>query len=299
MDSVAGMRILVRVVDAGSFSAAARHLGVAPSSVSRQINELEEDLGAILFARTTRKLSLTEAGQLYYERASGIINDVDEAKLALSQLGSPSGILRVTVPSGIGRELVVSAVPAFLDEYPAIKIVLSMTDQMVDIVDAGIDVAIRVGRQQDSSFKARKIGESKRIVCASPEYLKKTGIPKTPADLEQHNCVTWRDHPGHNTWAFRGPEGVSKVRVSGSFFAKSADAIVAATVAGLGLSLLPDWNMGIELRQKQLCAVLTDYEASPAASPVYAVHAHQRYVPPKIRTFIDFLIETFAQARYS
>ena len=299
MDSVAGMRILVRVVDSGSFSAAARHLGVAPSSVSRQINELEEDLGAILFARTTRKLNLTEAGQLYYERASSIINDVDEAKLALSQLGSPSGILRVTVPSGIGRELVVSAVPAFLDEYPAIKIVLSMTDQMVDIVDAGIDVAIRVGRQQDSSFKARKIGESKRIVCASPEYLKKAGIPKTPADLEQHNCVTWRDHPGHNTWAFRGPEGVSKVRVSGSFFAKSADAIVAATVAGLGLSLLPDWNMGIELRQKQLCAVLTDYEASPAASPVYAVHAHQRYVPPKIRTFIDFLIETFAQARYS
>ena len=299
MDSVAGMRILVRVVDSGSFSAAARHLGVAPSSVSRQINELEVDLGAILFVRTTRKLNLTEAGQLYYERASSIINDVDEAKLALSQLGSPSGILRVTVPSGIGRELVVSAVPAFLDEYPAIKIVLSMTDQLVDIVDAGIDVAIRVGRQQDSSFKARKIGESKRVVCASPEYLKKAGIPKTPADLEHHNCVTWRDHPGHNTWAFRGPAGISKVRVSGSFFAKSADALVAATVAGLGLSLLPDWNMGIELRQKQLCAVLTDYEASPAASPVYAVHAHQRYVPPKIRAFIDFLVETFAQARYS
>ena len=299
MDSVAGMRILVRVVDSGSFSAAARHLGVAPSSVSRQINELEEDLGAILFARTTRKLNLTEAGQLYYERASSIINDVDEAKLALSPLGSPSGILRVKVPSGIGRELVVSAVPAFLNEYPAIKIVLSMTDQMVDIIDAGIDVAIRVGRQQDSSFKARKIGESKRVVCASPEYLKNAGIPRTPADLEQHNCVTWRDHPGHNTWSFRGPDGISKVRVSGSFFAKSADALVAATVAGLGLSLLPDWNMGIELRQKQLCAVLTDYEASPAASPVDAVHAHQRYVPPKIRAFIDFLVETFAQARYS
>ncbi len=298
MDSVAGMRILVRVVDSGNFSAAARRLGVAPSSVSRQINELEEDLGARLFARTTRKLNLTEAGRLYYERATSIINDVDEAKLALSQLGSPSGILRITVPSGIGRELVASAVPAFLNRYPAIKIVLSMTDQMLDIVDAGIDVAIRVGRLQDSSFKARKIGESKRVVCASPEYLKKAGIPRTPADLERHNCVTWRDHPGHNTWVFRGPDGVSKVRVSGSFFAKSADALVAATVAGLGLSLLPDWNMGIELRQKQLCAVLADYEASPAASPVYAVHAHQRYVPPKIRTFIDFLIETFTQARY-
>jgi DNA-binding transcriptional LysR family regulator len=299
MDSIAGMRILVRVVESGSFSAAARRLGVAPSSVSRQINELEEDLGARLFARTTRKLSLTEAGQLYFERASSIINDVEEAKLALSQLGAPSGILRVTVPSGIGRELVASAVPAFLDRYPAIKIVLSMTDRMLDLVDAGIDVAIRVGRQQDSSFKARKIGESLRVVCASPEYLKKAGIPKTPADLEQHNCVTWRDHPGHNIWTFRGPEGVTKVRASGNFFAQSADALVAATVAGLGLSLLPDWNMAIELRQQQLCAVLTDYEASPAASPIYAVHAHQRHVPPKIRAFIDFLIEGFAESRYS
>ncbi len=299
MDSVAGMRILARVVESGSFSAAARQLGVAPSSVSRQINELEEDLGARLFARTTRKLSLTEAGHLYYERASGIINDVDEARLALSQLGAPSGILRVTVPSGIGRELVVSAVPAFLDKYPAIKIVLSMTDRMVDIVDAGIDVAIRVWRQQDSSFKARKIGESKRVVCASPDYLKKAGIPKTPADLESHNCITWRDHPGHNSWAFRGPDGACKVRVSGSFFAKNADAIVAATVAGLGLSLLPDCNMGTELRQKQLRVVLEDYDAIPATSPVYAVHAHQRHVPPKIRVFIDFLIESFAKARYS
>ena len=299
MDSVAGMRILVRVVESGSFSAAARQIGVAPSSVSRQINELEEDLGVRLFVRTTRKLSLTEAGQLYYERATSIINDVDEAKLALAQLGAPSGILRITVPSGIGRDLVASAVPAFLDKYPAIKIVLSMTDQVLDIVDAGIDVAIRVGRLQDSSFKARKIGESTRIVCASPEYLKKAGIPRKPADLEQHNCITWRDHPGHNIWTFRGPDGISKVRASGSFFARSADALVAATVAGLGLSLLPNWNMGIELRQKQLCAVLTDYDASPAASPVYAVHAHQRHVPPKIRVFIDFLIETFAKLRYS
>ena len=299
MDSIAGMRILVRVVDSGSFSAAARQLGVAPSSVSRQINELEEDLGARLFARTTRKLSLTEAGQLYHDRARSIIDEVNEAKLALSQLDSPSGILRVTVPSGIGRELVGSVVPAFLEKYPAIKIVLSMTDRMVDIIDAGIDVAIRVGRQRDSSFKARKIGESKRVVCASPAYLKMAGTPKAPGDLESHNCITWRDHPGHNVWTFRGPDGVSTVRATGSFFAKNADAIVAATVAGVGLSLLPDWNMGIELRQKQLRPVLTDYQASPAASPVYAVHAHQRHVPPKIRVFIDFLIESFAKARYS
>ena len=298
MDSIGGMRILVRVVDSGSFSAAARQLGVAPSSVSRQINELEEDLGARLFTRTTRKLSLTEAGHLFYNRASRIINDVDETKLALSQLGSPSGILRVTVPSGIGREVVMSAIPGFLEKYPAIKIVWSMTDRTVDIVDDAIDVAIRVGRQRDSGFKARMIGESRRVVCASPAYLKKAGIPETPSDLERHNCLTWRDHPGYNLWTFRGPEGLSKVRATGGFFARSADALVAATVAGLGVSLLPDWNMGIELRQKQLRVVLADYEARPAFAPIYAVHAHHRHVPPKIRVFIDFLAESFAKARY-
>ena len=299
MDSVAGMRIFVRVVDSGSFSAAGRQLGVAPSSVSRQINELEEDLGARLFHRTTRKLSLTEAGHLYYERAARVIMEVDEARLAVSQLGAATGILRVTVPSGIGRELVASAIPVFLEQYPGVRIVLSMTDQIVDLVEGEIDVAIRVGQLRDSSLKARKIGESRRVVCASPYYLKKTGAPKTPAVLEHHNCITWRDHPGHNIWKFRGKEGTSEVRVSGSFFSRSADALASAAVAGLGLILLPDWNIGIELRQKQLKVVLADYEAIPKISPVWAVHSHQRHVPPKIRAFIDFLVQRFRDAKYS
>ncbi len=299
MDSVSGMRILVRVAEAGSFSAAARQLGVAPSSVSRQINDLEDDLGAVLFARTTRKLSLTEAGQLYYERVIGIIHDVDEARLALSELGAPSGILRVTAPTGIGRELVATALPAFLDKYPAIRIVFTMTDRIVDIVDAGIDVAIRPGRQRDSSFKARKIGESRRILCGSPAYLRKAGVPTAPEDLERHNCLTWRDHPGHNVWSFRGADGTAKVRATGTFFAQSADALVAAAAAGLGLCLLPDWNMAQELRSQELRPVLTDYEPVPAAVPVYAIHGHQRHVPPKIRAFIDFLSETFSALRVS
>jgi DNA-binding transcriptional LysR family regulator len=299
MDSVAGMRIFARVVDSGSFSAAGRQLGVAPSSVSRQINELEEELGARLFHRTTRKLSLTEAGHLYYERAARVIMDVDEARLAVSQLGAATGILRITVPSGIGRELVASAIPAFLEQYPGVRVVLSMTDLNVDLVEGEIDVAIRVGQLRDSSLKVRKIGESRRVVCASPHYLKKAGTPKTPADLAHHNCITWRDHPGHNIWRFRGKDGTSEVRVSGSFFSRSADALAAAAMAGLGLILLPDWNIGIELRQKQLKVVLADYEAIPKISPVWAVHSHQRHVPPKIRAFIDFLVERFRDARYS
>ncbi|MEE8343197.1 MAG: LysR substrate-binding domain-containing protein, partial [Gammaproteobacteria bacterium] len=131
------------------------------------------------------------------------------------------------------------------------------------------------------------------------QYLKKAGAPKTPADLAHHNCITWRDHPGHNIWKFRGKDGTSEVRVTGSFFSRSADALAAAAVAGLGPILLPDWNIGIELRQKQLKIVLTDYEAVPKISPVWAVHSHQRHVPPKIRAFIDFLVERFRDARYS
>ena len=294
MDTLAAIRVFVRVVDVGSFSAASRHLDVSPSSVSRQINDLEDYLGARLFARTTRKLSVTEAGQLYYERATQIINELDEAKLALAHLDSPSGILRVTMPSAIGRELIVSAMPAFLDEYPSVRVVFSMTDEIEDLVESGIDVGIRVGRQRDSTLTARKIGESQRVVCASPAYLSCAGTPQKPQDLENHDCITWREHPGHNTWPFRGPDGVIKVRATGRFFARDSAALVAAAVAGLGLTLLPDWTLGIELRSKQLEVVLRDYEAIPSASPIYAVHAHARHVPPKIRAFIDFLSTRFA-----
>ena len=299
MDSVAGMRIFVRVVDAGSFSAAGRQLGVAPSSVSRQISGLEYELGARLFHRTTRKLSLTEPGELYYERAAQIILDLDEAKLAVSELGSPSGILRVSVPSGVGREVIISAMPAFLARYPGIKVVMSMTDDVVDVIANRIDVGVRIGQLGDSSLKARKIGESQRIVCASPAYLKREGTPRRPEDLEKHSCITRRSHPGHNLWKFHGENRMREIRATGNFYARSADALAAAAVARLGLILLPDWNIGHELRQKQLKRVLTRYDAVPRTSPVWAVHTHQRHVPPKIRMFIDFLVERFGAAKYS
>ncbi len=299
MESLNSMRAFVRVVDGGSFSEVARQTGVAPSSVSRQINDLEDELGVRLFHRSTRSLSLTEAGELYYERAARIAHDVDEAKLAVSELGSPSGILRVAVPSGVGRELVISTIPAFLARHAGIQIVMSMTDDVVDAIVRRIDVAIRVGELSDSSLRARKIGESPRIVCASPRYLKKAGTPRRPSDLENHPCITWRAHPGHNLWKFRGDDGLTTVRATGNFYAKNADAIASAAVAGLGFCLLPDWNIAHELRHKQLTRVLKRFDAVPAASPVWAVHTHQRHVPPKIRAFIDFLVERFAAVKYS
>ncbi|MEZ5935425.1 MAG: LysR family transcriptional regulator [Alphaproteobacteria bacterium] len=290
MDVYGAMRTFRQVVASEGFAAAARQLGRATSSVSRQIAELENELGVRLFHRTTRQLSLTEAGQIYHERAVRILDEVDEARLAVaSEEAEPSGVLRVAMPTAIGREIVALALPGFLARHPAVRVVLSMSDLLVDMVDARVDVAIRVGRQKDSALIARKIGESRRVVCASPAYLEQAGTPKRPADLEHHNCLTFRDHPGHNIWSFLGPEGTEELRVSGNLFARSADALAAGAVAGLGLILLPDWNIGIELRSHRLRAVLADYEVVPAASPIYAVYPPSPYVPPKVRAFVDFL----------
>ncbi len=289
------MRIFARVVEAGSFSAAGRQLGVAPSSVSRQIGDLEDELGARLFHRTTRKLSLTEAGRLYYERAVRILVQVDEAKLAVSQTdGSPTGILRLAAPASVGRLHIVPALPAFQERFPAVQVVLSVTDSLVDLVDGGFDLAVRVGRQRDSSLIAKKIGSARRFVSASPTYLERAGVPKAPADLLAHNCLTFRSHPGSNPWRFRGPRGTSEVRVSGSLFVNDGDALCAAAVAGLGLILVPEWLTGIEIGRGRLREVLPEYRCVPEVTPLYAVYPHQRYLPPKVRAFVDFLADRFA-----
>ncbi|MEZ5936274.1 MAG: substrate binding domain-containing protein, partial [Alphaproteobacteria bacterium] len=225
-------------------------------------------------------------------RAVRILDEVDEAHLAVaSEEAEPSGVLRVAMPTAVGREIVALALPGFLARYPAVRVVLSMSDLLVDMVDARIDVAIRVGRQKDSALIARKIGESRRVVCASPAYLEQAGTPKRPADLLEHNCLTFRDHPGHNVWTFRGPDGIEAIRVTGNMFVKSADALAAGAAGGLGLVLLPDWNIGVELRAGRLLPLLDGYDVEPPSSPIYAVYPPSPHLPAKVRVFIDFLTQ--------
>ena len=296
MDSVVGMRVFARVVEAGNFSAAARQRGVAPSSVSRQIGELEDELGVRLFQRTTRKLSLTEAGELYFGRARRILVDVDEANIAVSQIsGAPSGILRLTVAAGIGRMHLAPLLPEFHEKFPAVKIGLSLSDRIVDLVAEGFDLAIRVGWQRDSSLVARKIKSSRRVVCASPAYLERMGEPKAPAELKDHNCLTFRAQPGSNVWTFRGADGKIEVRASGSLFSDTADALPAAAVAGLGVILAPSWLIECDLAEGRLKEVLPDYRVVPDAMPICAVYPQQRHLAPKVRVFIDFLVEHFRE----
>jgi DNA-binding transcriptional LysR family regulator len=292
MERLSHLRVFARSVEVGSFSAVGRQIGMAPSSVSRHVNELEEELGVRLFHRTTRRLSPTEAGTLLYERAQRILTDYDEAKLAVTQLdGTASGILRITMPIAIGRQLTTAILPDFMTRYPSIKLVMTMTDRLIDLVERGIDVAIRVGRQPDSTLIARQLGVSRRLLCAAPSYLRRAGEPRSPHDLSDHACLTFREHPGSNLWTFEKDGKPLEARVTGDIFAPSADALVAAAVAGLGIILSPDWNMRAELDEGKLVEILTDYAAIPTESPIYAVYPHQRYLPPKVRAFIDFLIE--------
>ncbi len=295
METVVGLRIFARVVEAGSFSEAGRQLGVAPSSVSRQINELEDSLGALLFQRTTRKLSLTEAGELYYERATSIVTDIDEAKLAVSQLdGTPTGILRLNVPGSLSRRYIVPTLVAFQEKFPGVEIVLLASDQVMDMVEHRIDLTIRLGALSDSSLVARKIGSGRRVVCASTAYLKKAGHPKSPDDLADHNCLTFRSNPGSNVWKFKNIKSViSAVRVSGNLYANDGESLVAAAVEGHGIILVPEWLVNCELREGTLQELLTNYSLIPKETPMYALYPRQRHLPPKVRAFIDFLVEHF------
>lgn len=295
MDSIAAMRVFARVVESGSFSAVGRQLGMAPSSVSRQVGDLEQDLGARLFHRTTRKLSLTEAGRLYHARATRILVEVEEARLAVAQIdGTPSGVLRLTVPAGLGPPHIAPALAEFHRRFPAVKVCLSVTDRLIDLVEEGFDLAVRIGGQRDSSLIARKIASGRRLLAGSPAYLKSAGRPKLPDDLVGHNCLTFRLHPGRSAWAFRGSKGTSEVRVSGSLLADSAETLCAAAVAGLGLVLVPEWLIEEELRDGRLRPVLSDFPPVPASTPLYAVYPHQRHLPPKVRACVDFLAERFA-----
>ncbi|MCZ6565324.1 MAG: LysR family transcriptional regulator [Gammaproteobacteria bacterium] len=294
MENIESLRAFVRVVEVGSFSEAGRQLDMAPSSVSRQINEIEETIGARLFHRTTRKLSLTEAGRTYHERIVQILQDLDEAGLAVSQLdGSPSGVLRITAPAGLNRRHIIPAVAEFREKYPAVKVMLLVTDQYLDIVDEGLDLAIRIGQLSDSSLVVKKIADARRVVCASPKYLKVKGIPKVPENLLGHSCINFGSHYRSYVWTFKSGKGKKAIKVSGSLVVDDGESLVAAAVSGQGIIAVPHWLVGGELKQGLLKEILTEHPLVPQDSPIYVVYPHHRHLPPKVRFFIDFIANKF------
>ncbi|NNL06464.1 MAG: LysR family transcriptional regulator [Gammaproteobacteria bacterium] len=289
MDVMQSMAVFRRVAEAGSFSAVARETAMSQSSVSKHIAALEERLGTKLLNRSTRQLNLTEAGKEYYHYCVRILNDFQEAEASVGK-GKilPTGTLRLSSTAPFGRKFIIPMLGDFLNKYPDINIDYLMEDRYIDLVKQGVDLAIRVGPLQDSSLIARKIGSSRRIVVANSAYLIKHGFPKTPADLAKHECLIYSLLKSPRDWFFSSTQhGDESVRVSGRFKASSQEALVEAALSGLGIAILCDWHAEEHLQRGRLTLLLKNYALSPY--DINAVYPERRFVPQKVKRFIDHL----------
>ena len=282
------MRILVEVVDRGSFSAAALRLGRTKQLVSRRIMELEARLGVQLLMRTTRKLTPTELGHDYVERARRILAEVEDANQTIaSHVEMPRGTLRLTAPLTFGQTHLSQILTGFLSLYPGVKIDLDMTDRPVDIVAEGYDLAVRIGILPDSTLIARRLTSVHMVICAAPEYLDRFGVPETIRDLKSHNCLEYR-HSRGTTWPVSISGRLEHISVSGAYRANNGDVLRDAAVAGLGLTQLPTFIVQRDLDERRLVTILDDYAPPPTAAHV--VHPAHRQNSRLVRAFTDYLV---------
>lgn len=289
MEHFAAIPIFVAVVEAGSFSAAAERLGLTKSAVSKRIQLLEAGLNVRLLQRTTRSLSLTEAGERYYDRARGALALANEAEeVAAGLQGRPQGLLRVAAPMVFGRLHLSPLVAEFLRRYPDIQLDMAMDDRMVDLVEGGYDLAVRIGNLPDNRMVARRLAPCRVVVCASPDYLAAHGTPQHPSELAGLNCIHYSYYRGGASWVFSGPDGEIRVQPRGNYQVNNSEARRDALLAGLGICEMPTFIVGPDLAAGRLAAVLSDYPL-----PAHAIHAvyPQRRLPAKARAFIDFLDE--------
>ncbi|MFV8836063.1 LysR family transcriptional regulator [Aquisalimonas sp.] len=294
MDQSSEMMIFVRCVEQGSFSAAARDLHMTPSAVSKQIRRLEDRLGARLFNRTTRRISLTEVGRDFYTRCSGIMASIQEAEEAVGSLqGEVRGTLRVTATAAFARVQVLPRINRFLRENPDVHIELELTDRPVNMLEEGIDVAIMLQEQvDDPSLVVRQLAVNRRVIVASPDYIKRRGLPASPEDLEAHNCLTLYNVSSFNDWDFDGEHGrPRRIHVDGNFRASTASALYEAALAGVGVARLSTWLVAPDIRSGRLVQVLPDYVQEN--SSYYVLFPQGRHLARKIRAFVDFLVEEF------
>lgn len=299
LDHLAAMAVFARVVEDGSFTAAARALGLSKSAVSKQIGRLEDRLGVRLLNRTTRRLSLSEAGEAFYERCRRAVAEAEAAEAAVSRLAAaPRGALRVNAPMSFGLQHVVPALPEFLARYPELDVDLALNDRYVDLVEDGYDVGVRIGRLGDSSLIARRLARSRRVPLAALDYLRRRGRPLHPTDLRNHDCLTYAYQAERSgLWRFRGPGGAVRVEVGGRLRANNGDALREAALAGLGIALLPTFIAGDDLRAGRLTALLQDWQEE-GEGDVHAVYPAARNLSPKVRVFVDFLAARFGDPPY-
>ncbi len=292
MDRFQAIRAFVQVVESESFVRAAERLGLSTTAVSRQIAELEGHLQTRLLQRTTRRISLTETGRTFYERCVQILAELGEAEHEVGrEAAEPRGTIRLTTSVNFGTHQVTPAIASFLARHSQVKFDVSLSDRIVDIVEEGFDLAIRIGGTGAQNLVARKLGEARLVPCAAPDYIARHGAPAAPEDLARHNCLTY-EYALRDAWTFRDAAGRERtVRVAGSLNSNNGDLLAAAAVQGVGIVLEPDFIVGSELKQGNLVPVLESFEAP--ASPIYAVYPSRRFLPAKVRAFVDFLVERF------
>ena len=282
------MSVLVAVVDAGSLSAAARHLGMPLATVSRKVAELESHLNTRLLHRTTRQLSLTEAGSSYVAACRRILEDIGEAERAASgEYAAPKGELVLTAPIVFGRLHVVPVVAEFLAHYPEIDVNLILTDRVVHLMDEHVDIAVRIGELPDSSFMAKKVGAVRRVVCASPAYLARHGVPLQPDELASHECISFEVLASMRAWSFGSGKAEQSVPIHSRFTVNTAEAAISAAVLGVGLTRVLSYQVADALHDGKLQVVLENFESAPL--PINLVHKGQGPVPLKLRAFLDFV----------
>ena len=290
------MTTFVRVVDAGSLSAAARSLPSSLTSVSRQISALEAHFGTPLLLRTTRHLALTDDGRMLYERAKSILGELRAVEATLSRgRHAPSGRIRISAPTLIGRLLIAPLLAEFLRLYPQLTVDLLLVDRAVDLVEEDIHLSLRIGHLPDSPLVARKLADIRMIVCASPAYLERCGVPQEPAGLGRHDCLVFSDTPGMAGWRFKdGAKAERRIRISGRLWVNSLDALVSAAKAGAGLVRVPSWQVETDIADGALQRVLVDFEPKP--TPLHLLFQPSRLTSQNSRVFVDYLVERWRAA---
>ncbi|TPW28774.1 LysR family transcriptional regulator [Martelella alba] len=295
MKNLQDLAVFARVATLGSMTAAAEELGLSPAVVSKSIKRLEDHLAARLFQRTTRQIALTETGRGYYERLTPLLEGLEEAERFIEgQTHHVQGRLKVSAPTSFGRLHIAPHLGGFLDRHPELILELVLSDEFVDVVGGGFDLAIRIGELTDSSLVARKLAPVRRVLCATPGYVARMGTPKTLADLAHHTCL-----PAHNGdfWRLEGPEGPVTLKPEGRLITNSSEVIREAVLAGNGIALRSTWDIGPELASGELMQILPAYETGNKVS-LSAVYPSRSFLPAKVRLFIDDLARLYGPEPY-
>lgn len=290
MDRIDCFHAFVRALEGGSFSAAAKELGIGQPAVSKRIALLEQEFGTQLFLRTTRKLRPTAEAHRIYDLARQILENFDLARSSVVHASPrPTGLLRISVPSSFGRRYMMPVIAEYSRNYPEVCLDVRFTERFVNLVEEGIELALRIGKLESSTLVARRLGTVQRYLVATPTYLHTRPMPRTPEDLRTHQCIVYSRLPAANEWTFESEHGRHVTSVNGPLIVDDADAMEEAVMHHLGIAILPEWNASGGMQSGQLENVLPDYSIS--ALPLHAVYPEMQWMSPRARSFLDLLVK--------